>query len=202
MSKRTRQSKFLEDINDIGEEFSEIGEDESSENEDILVTNENESESTDTDIEEENIVNISCGRKRRRLLSSFEESEAEINEQHVAIDGSVWEEIQIGGTPGRPPLHNIFRQEVGPTGYAKRHIMKGKVSTAFSLIIDHRIMNHIRTCTIEEANRVLGSDWSLSQEKLAAFIAILYARAAYGANNLKLSFLWNNIWGPNFFLKL
>lgn len=199
MSKRTRQSKFLEDINDIGEEFSEIGEDEFSENEDILVTNENESESTDTDNEEENIVNIGCGRKRRRLLSSSEESEAEINEQHVAIDGSVWEEIQIGGTPGRPPLHNIFRQEVGPTGYAKRHIMKGKVSTAFSLIIDHRIMNHIRTCTIEEANRVLGSDWSLSQEKLAAFIAILYARAAYGANNLKLSFLWNNIWGPKFF---
>ncbi|KAI4473041.1 hypothetical protein M0802_016351 [Mischocyttarus mexicanus] len=117
MSKRTRQSKFLEDINDIGEEFLEIGEDEFSENEDILVTNENESESTDTDNEEENIVNIGCGRKRRRLLSSSEESEAEINEQHVAIDGSVWEEMQIGGTPGRPPLHNIFRQEVGPTGY-------------------------------------------------------------------------------------
>ncbi|GFQ83648.1 HTH La-type RNA-binding domain-containing protein [Trichonephila clavata] len=77
--------------------------------------------------------------------------------------------------------------------------MKGKVSTAFSLITDHRIMNHIRTCTIEEANRVLGSDWSLSQEKLDAFIAILYARAAYGANNLKISFLWNNIWGPKFF---
>ncbi|KAI4486393.1 hypothetical protein M0802_012284 [Mischocyttarus mexicanus] len=95
MSKRTRQSKFLEDINDIGEEFSEIGEVEFSENEDILVTNENESESTDTDNEEENIVNIGCGRKRRRLLSSSEESEAEINEQHVAIDGSVWEEMQI-----------------------------------------------------------------------------------------------------------
>ncbi|CAB3250226.1 unnamed protein product [Arctia plantaginis] len=101
-----------------------------------------------------------------------------MNEQHVANYGSVWEEIQVGGTPGRPPLHNIFRQE---------------------LIIDHRIMNHIRTCTIEEANRVLGCDWSFSQEKLAAFIAILYARAAYGANNLKLSFLWNNIWGPEFF---
>lgn len=117
----------------------------------------------------------------------------------MANDGSVWEEIQVGGTPGRTPLHNIFRQEVGPTGYAKRHIMKGKVSTAFSLIIDHRIMNRIRSCKIEEAKRVLGSDWSLSQEKLDAFIAILFARAAYGANNLNISFLWN---GLNFFLKL
>ncbi|GFV41944.1 hypothetical protein TNCV_4140511 [Trichonephila clavipes] len=53
-----------------------------------------------------------------------EESEAEIKEKHVANDGSACEEIQVDGTPGRPPLHNIFRQEVDPTGYAKRHIMK------------------------------------------------------------------------------
>ncbi|KAK2578421.1 hypothetical protein KPH14_000968 [Odynerus spinipes] len=200
--KQTRQYKFLEDINNIGEEFSEIGEDEFSENEDILISNENELDSIDTDDEKENIVNICCGRKRVRLLSSSEECEVEINKQHVANNGSVWEEIQIGGTPGRTPLHNIFRQEVDSTGYAKRHIMKGIVSTAFLLIIDHRIMNHIRSCTIEEVKRVLGSDWSLSQEKLHAFIAILYARAAYGANNLNISFLWNNIWGPKFFLKL
>ncbi|KAK0174333.1 hypothetical protein PV327_010117 [Microctonus hyperodae] len=45
MSKQTRQYKFLEEINNIGEEFSEIGEDEFSENEDILVANENEFES-------------------------------------------------------------------------------------------------------------------------------------------------------------
>lgn len=199
MSKQTRQYKFLEDINNIGEEFSEISEDEFSENEDILVANKNEFDSTDTDDEEENIVNVCSGRKRIRLLSSSEESEVEINEQNVANDGSVWQQMQVGGTPGRAPLHNIFRQKVGPTRYAKRHIMKGKVSTTFSLIIDHRIMNHIRTFTIEEAKRVLGSDWSLSKKKLDAFIAILYVRAAYGANNLNISFLWNNIWGPKFF---
>ena len=192
MSKLTRHYKFLEDINNIGEEFSEISEDEFSENEDILVAN--WVDSTDTDDEEENIVNVCSGRKKIRLLSSSEESEVEINEQNVANDGSVWQQMQLGGTPGRAPLHHIFRQEVGSTGYAKRHIMKGKVSTAFSLIIDHRIMNQIRTCTIEEAKRVLGSDWSLSEKKLAAFIAILYARAAYGANNLNISFLWNNIY--------
>uniref|UniRef100_A0A1A9VPB3 Uncharacterized protein n=1 Tax=Glossina austeni TaxID=7395 RepID=A0A1A9VPB3_GLOAU len=47
-----------EDINNIGEKCSEIGEDKFSENEDILVTNENEFEPADTDGGEENIVNI------------------------------------------------------------------------------------------------------------------------------------------------
>lgn len=101
MSKQTRQYKFLEDINNIGEEFSEISEDEFSENEDILVANKNEFDSTDTDDEEENIVNVCSGRKRIRLLSSSEESEVEINEQNVANDGSVWQQMQVGGTPGR-----------------------------------------------------------------------------------------------------
>ncbi|XP_043503460.1 uncharacterized protein LOC122524994 [Polistes fuscatus] len=104
MSKQTRQYKFLEDINNIGEEFSEISEDEFSENEDILVANKNEFDSTDTDDEEENIVNVCSGRKRIRLLSSSEESEVEINEQNVANDGSVWQQMHVGGTPGRAPL--------------------------------------------------------------------------------------------------
>ncbi|XP_023159169.1 uncharacterized protein LOC111591748, partial [Ceratitis capitata] len=123
MSKQTRQYMFLEDINNIGEEFSEISEDEFSEIEDILVENKNEFDSTDTDDEEENIVNVCGGRKRIRNKSS-KESEVEINEQNVANGGSVRQQIQVGGTPGRAPLHNIFRQEVGPTGNAKRHIMK------------------------------------------------------------------------------
>lgn len=42
-------------------------------------------------------------------------------------------------------LHKVFRQEVGQTGYSKHHIIKGKVSTPFTLIIDHRIMSHIKT---------------------------------------------------------
>lgn len=93
MSKQIRQYKFLEDINNIGEEFSEISEDEFSENEDILVANKNELDSTDTDDEEENILNVCSGRKRIRLLSSSEESEVEINEQNVANDGSVCDEL-------------------------------------------------------------------------------------------------------------
>ena len=77
--------------------------------------------------------------------------------------------------------------------------MKGKVKTAFSLIIDHRIMNNIRTCTEAEAFRVLGTKWELSAAKLDAFVALLYARGAYEAKNVDISYLWNKEWGPAFF---
>ncbi|KAK2574897.1 hypothetical protein KPH14_012617, partial [Odynerus spinipes] len=111
-------------------------EDELSEKEEILFENDiglldSESESADTDDEEENIMNKRGGRKRMRLLSSSEE-ESEKNDQHISIDGTVWEEMQIGAIPGRPTLHNIFREVPGPTGYAKRNIMKGIVLQKFS----------------------------------------------------------------------
>lgn len=52
-------------------------------------------------------------------------------------------------------------------------------------------MKHIGMCTIEEANRVLQTEWSLSQTKLDPFVANLYARSAYETINLKVYFLWN-----------
>ena len=61
--------------------------------------------------------------------------------------------------------------------------MKGQAKTAFYLIIDHRIRNHIIKCT-EEAFRVLGIKRQLDTTKLDAFIALLYARGAYQAKNL------------------
>ncbi|GBN98716.1 hypothetical protein AVEN_48818-1 [Araneus ventricosus] len=82
-----------------------------------------------------------------RLFSSSE-AECEENVQNIetSIDGTVWQKIhQISG-PGRSPLHTIFREISGPTGYAKRNIMMGKVRSAFSLILDQCIMNHIEMC--------------------------------------------------------
>ena len=79
--------------------------------------------------------------------------------------------------------------------------MKGQVKTAFYLIIDHRIRDHIIKCTEEEAFRVLGTKRELDATKLDAFIALLYARCAYQAKNLDFSYLWNKIWRPAFFSK-
>ncbi|GBM56687.1 hypothetical protein AVEN_98177-1 [Araneus ventricosus] len=98
-----------------------------------------------------------------RLFSSSED-ECEENDQNIetSIDGTIWQKIQQGSGPGRSPLHTTFREISGPTGYAKRNIMKGKVRSAFSLILDQCIMNHIKMCTESEASRVLGSEWSLT----------------------------------------
>ena len=66
--------------------------------------------------------------------------------------------------------------------------MKRQVKTAFYLIIDHRIRDHIIKCTGEEAFRVLGT-----KRELDAFIALLYTRGAYQAKNFDVSYLWNKI---------
>ena len=54
----------------------------------------------------------------------------------IAADGTKWKRIQEGSISGRLSLHNIFEDTSGPTGYAKRNIMKDKVISAFSLLID------------------------------------------------------------------
>ena len=77
--------------------------------------------------------------------------------------------------------------------------MEAQVKTAFYLIIDHRIRDHIIKCTEEEAFRVLGTKRELDAAKLDAFIALLYAICYI--KNLDVSYLWNKIWKPEFFLK-
>lgn len=74
-----------------------------------------------------------------------------------------------------------------------------KEKSAFLLVIDNYILEHIRNCTELEASRILGKKWSITQSKLKAFFAILYARGAYEGNNLRLQYLWNTKWGPSFF---
>ena len=77
--------------------------------------------------------------------------------------------------------------------------MKEQEKTAFYHIIDHRIRDHIIKCTEEEAFGVSGTKRELDEIKLDAFIALLYARCAYQAKNLDVSYLWNKIWRPAFF---
>ncbi|XP_033179641.1 piggyBac transposable element-derived protein 4-like [Bombus impatiens] len=77
--------------------------------------------------------------------------------------------------------------------------MKDKVISAFSLLIDSHMLQRIISCTESEASRVLDKKWALTETKLKAFLGILYARGAYEAKNLKLSYLWNTKWRPSFF---
>lgn len=79
--------------------------------------------------------------------------------------------------------------------------MLDNVRSSFSLIIDNHIIEHIRKCTEIEALRVLKTDWTLTVAELYAFLGILYGRGAYEAKNLKISYLWSEKWGPDFFSK-
>ncbi|GBO41915.1 hypothetical protein AVEN_185274-1 [Araneus ventricosus] len=131
--------KLLEEIN-MSELCSEI---QNSGSEDgIYDLLDTDSELFDTDNEEVNILNTRKGRKRMRFLSTSED-EREENDQNIetSVDGTVLRRIQQGSGPGKSPLYTIFREISELTGYAKRNIMKGKVRSAFSLIIDQSIMN-------------------------------------------------------------
>lgn len=89
-----------------------------------------------------------------RLLTDSENDIEESNERQnieIAVDGTVWKKIERSSSPGRPPIHAIFKDVSGPTGHSKRNIMTGKVSTAFYLLFDNNIMEYIIKCTEMEA---------------------------------------------------
>ncbi len=57
--------------------------------------------------------------------------------------------------------------------------------SAWRLIINEPMLKLIKKCSDAEANRQLQHNrWSVSLEELDAFIALLYARGAFGAKNL------------------
>lgn len=143
MTKRLKIPEILENLNDIAVECSDIEDDElydsdqeienevcgtqeeiyDSENSDNEVLDkENIQDSSESDSEFENILN---SRKRRciQVLSSSEDDNESIrqdNQNEIAADGTSWEKIQEGSCPRRLPLHNIFKDVSGPTGYAKK----------------------------------------------------------------------------------
>ncbi|KAK9709358.1 hypothetical protein QE152_g26687, partial [Popillia japonica] len=104
-----------------------------------------------------------------------------------------WTGGAVGDTPaGRREQQNILRELPGPSGLARQGIDEDKLSSAWLLIIDDRILKHIEKCTEQEPRRCQEvDDWSVSLQELKAFIAILYARGATGAKGLELESLWS-----------
>jgi hypothetical protein len=120
--------------------------------------------------------------------------------QEVARDGTVWKSLAPDAMPiVKMTMQNILRETPGPTGHAKRNI-DDTVTSAFRLLIDKPLLRHIQRATVEQAHCVQGSTaWEMSLDELDAFLAILYARGAYGAKGLSLKSLWSSKWGPPFF---
>ncbi|XP_050453253.1 piggyBac transposable element-derived protein 4-like [Cataglyphis hispanica] len=129
-------------------------------------------QSSDSDCE--NIPNKRTRQCMRFPSSSEDKGGSNIPNQQtkIASDGTIWKRIEEGSVAGRLPVQSVFKDVHGPTAHAKRNIMKGNLSKL-------------------EASRVLGKNWTLTQAKLKAFLAILYARGAYEGNTLRLQYLWN-----------
>ncbi|CAD1478498.1 unnamed protein product, partial [Heterotrigona itama] len=163
--------QLLQRIRNISEASSDggysISEDEQSESENDFPDTEESQHDYVSDDEDENILNVRRGQKRQRFLSDSE-SEQNIENSVTARDGTVWYRIKEESVVGRPPFS--FREVSGPTVYVKRNIMSGKIKSAFSVIIDHTIIDTIKKCTEAKALRVLGTEWDLPTPKLYAFI--------------------------------
>lgn len=206
----SNRRELLEKLKNIDAECSDIESDAtnwelSSEDEsDYIESETSDAEDSDeeaiTNDENESVINVP--RRRCRVLSSSdsdEETENTFQETETAADGTVWKKFAEGGIPGRLSSTCVFKGVKGPTGYAKRNVMADNLVSAFSLIIDNSIIKHIKKCTEEEGRRIFGYDWTTTLPEIRAFIGILYARGAYEAKNLKLSYLWSAKWGPEFF---
>ena len=124
----------------------------------------------------------------------------------LSKNGMNWFIFAEPSKAGRPMKTSHFRGICGPTGYAQRKIMKDSPLSAFKCLISEEILDEIIDCTETEAKKVrseanYAKPWKLGMPRLLAFFAILYARGAYEAKNLKLSYLWSDKWGIDFFKK-
>ena len=193
MSKSRRYNKILNKIVNINEDCSE---DISEEDQYELGQNEADSESSEytesgetegsSDSEEENFLKVCRNEKRMRIFYSSDSEDERMSisstSQNVMgefeIDGTQWTKQKAGGSRSGTPVPMIFKDIAGPTGYAKRNIMSAYITSAFELIIDRHIMEHINDCTKIEAHRVLKKDWTITVAELRSFLGILYTRGA------------------------
>ena len=71
----------------------------------------------------------------------------------VAPDGTQWTRIIPGAySRDRYSQQNILTECLGATSYARRNVRINSPASAWRLIIDKFILEHIRSCTVTEAH--------------------------------------------------
>ncbi|XP_074521245.1 uncharacterized protein LOC141786531 [Halichoeres trimaculatus] len=112
-------------------------------------------------------------------------------------DGTVWRVCQPGEQSAEQHFLKVQPDLMGPTAHAKDNIKDA--ASAFLCLLDMKILEHIRDCTVAEAHSVEeDKSWDLSIAELKAFIALLYARGVYG-KNMDFESFWSQEWGLPFF---
>ena len=140
-------------------------------------------------------------------IGEEDEAQEELSSWGILLTRSVakdnetkWTVIESGmGASGRFGSHNVLREQPVPTPHATRSVPEDKVSSARRSFIDDSILRHIKHCTEAEVVRAGERNWSLAIEELDAFIALVYARGAYGCRSVDCDVLWNVNWGLSFF---
>ena len=127
-------------------------------------------------------------------------SQIDVSNLLVARDGTKWTPVVAGtNSRGRRSQQNILREFSEATSYARRNVKTNSPASAWRLLIDKFILEHIQSCTVTEAHRETGSDgFTVTIEELEAFISIMYIRGVMGKNDMPLSELWNKKWGVAF----
>ena len=74
-------------------------------------------ESSDTDSEVENILNRRI--PRRTLIMPSSSSDESDDQSEITADGTMWNEIKAGSSPGRRAIHTIFKKANGSTAFTK-----------------------------------------------------------------------------------
>uniref|UniRef100_A0A1A9VHP0 PiggyBac transposable element-derived protein domain-containing protein n=1 Tax=Glossina austeni TaxID=7395 RepID=A0A1A9VHP0_GLOAU len=166
MSKGRTVLAYLENATSVSLECSDV-ESELYDSDGEFLDRQNDSQGSDEEILDEEHIDRSsdsdyekiANKRTRRCMrfpsSSEDEGGSNVpnHETESGLDGTIWTRIEEGGVAGRLPVHSAFKEVHGPTAYAKRSIMNGNLSSAFLLLMDNNILEHIRICTeLEDSN--------------------------------------------------
>ena len=111
----------------------------------------------------------------------------------VAPDVTQWTRIVPGTySRGRYSQQNILRECPGAISYARRNVRVNCPASAWRLIIDKFILEHIKSCIVTEAHlQTRCKDFTFSVEELETFIGIMYAGGVTGKNDIPLTDFWS-----------
>ena len=103
----------------------------------------------------------------------------------VAPDGTQWTRIVFGtNSRGRYSQQNILREGPGATSHARRNVRINSSASAWCLIIDKFILEHIRSCTVTHL-QTRCENFTLSVEELQAF-TVAFCKQVMSRNRFKV----------------
>ncbi|PBC26023.1 hypothetical protein APICC_01497 [Apis cerana cerana] len=99
-------------------------------------------------------------KEKESLFSSSEETDIPEDQNKISPKGTIWKKIKDDVSSGRP-IHNIFKDVAGLTGYAKKNIIKSTKQKIYEKLEKWRenhnkeVMEMVEKCReIEQASRI------------------------------------------------